>query len=320
MATALGNFSCDGPSIVLVHIGKVLPSYLTTAVKQARLFNDCPIILIANEEAISQSSGSLGSYHVTCVSCESLKKTTEHQTFIQNSKLDKTFRNGFWNNATERFFYLQDLMEQYQLHDVVHLENDVMLYVDILSLIPLFKKTGMHVGLTLDNDERCIPGFVYIADSKSMTRLASSICSQLLKGVSDMYSLGAYYHQCKEPYAVALPIIMDSYVRNHPMVNVFKNQVAKNKFLFCKYASDFRSIFDAAALGQYLGGIDPRNGPSKPGFVNESCVFNPSFLTFFWKTDDQNRKVPFAQYGDTICRINNLHIHSKHLDAFLSDR
>lgn len=213
MATALGNFSCDGPSIVLVHIGKVLPSYLTTAVKQARLFNDCPIILIANEEAISQSSGSLGSYHVTCVSCESLKKTTEHQTFIQNSKLDKTFRNGFWNNATERFFYLQDLMEQYQLHDVVHLENDVMLYVDILSLIPLFKKTGMHVGLTLDNDERCIPGF-----------------------------------------------------------------------------------------------------------VNESCVFNPSFLTFFWKTDDQNRKVPFAQYGDTICRINNLHIHSKHLDAFLSDR
>ena len=43
----------------------------------------------------------------------------------------------------------------------------------------------------------------------------------------------------------------------------------------------FQYIFDAAAIGQYLGGIDPihdKNDTS--GFVNEICIINP-FRTVF---------------------------------------
>ena len=316
----VGEIAIEGPSIVFVHIGKSMPPYLETAVKQARLFNSCPIKVVANEEAIQQSQVLLEPYHVTFVACEEMPKTAEHISFLQHSKLDRTFRNGFWSHATERFFYLQDLMEYYQLTDVVHLENDNMVYVDILSIVPIFKDLGIHVGLTMDNDERCIPGFVYIADAPSMSHVATSICGQLLRGVSDMYSLGSYYQKFHEPYVGALPIVMSSYVVRNELVTNDRRRVAKNKFMFCQYETAFGSIFDAAALGQYLGGIDPRNGLSKPGFINESCVFNPSLLTFSWKIDERGRKVPYASYDHTELPINNLHIHSKNLEAFLSDR
>jgi hypothetical protein len=81
---------------------------------------------------------------------------------------------------------------------------------------------------------------------------------------------------------------------------------------------EFGSIFDAAAIGQFLGGIDPRNGVSKPGFINESCLFNPGLMTFVWERDAYGRLVPYAIYGSTKARINNLHIHSKKLEGFFS--
>ena len=82
----------------------------------------------------------------------------------------------------------------------------------------------------------------------------------------------------------------------------------------------FNSLFDAAAFGQYLGGEDPRNGHSAPGFINESCIFNPSHFTYTWEEDDQGRLVPYAHYKNEKVRINNLHIHSKNLAPFYSLR
>ncbi len=36
---------------------------------------------------------------------------------------------------------------------------------------------------------------------------------------------------------------------------------------------EFNAIFDGAAIGQYLGGVDPINCPGDTtGFVNETCV------------------------------------------------
>jgi len=79
-------------------------------------------------------------------------------------------------------------------------------------------------------------------------------------------------------------------------------------------------LFDGAAIGQYLGGVDPRNQKSKPGFINESCVFNPSRFLFEWIKDDKGREIPYAIFKDCKYRINNLHIHSKNLAKFKSRR
>jgi len=315
-----GSPQISWPSIVFVHIGDHLPVYLETAIKQARLFNSCPIFLVANKNALAEQEEALKKYYTNCVPCESLLKTNEHLAFIQNSKLDKSFREGFWNRAAERFFYLQDLIRQYQLMCVVHLENDVMIYADVFSLLPTFRKLYPHIGMTFDNDQRCVPGFIYVSDSKSMDHLAQFMVSEFCGGKIDMLALGNYYRQFGGLYTDQLPIIMQSYVANNVLINSYRH-IPKNKFQYCKNDNEFQSIFDGAALGQYLGGVDPRNDPSsKPGYISDACVFDPSRLIFSWKIDKNGRKIPYAKYGETEYRINNLHIHSKKLALFLSDQ
>jgi hypothetical protein len=88
---------------------------------------------------------------------------------------------------------------------------------------------------------------------------------------------------------------------------------------FCNHFEKFHSIFDAAAIGQYLGGTDPWHGHSNPGFINESCVFNPTNFKFLWKKDEQGRKIPIIEYQNQQWKINNLHIHSKNLSQFKSN-
>jgi hypothetical protein len=89
---------------------------------------------------------------------------------------------------------------------------------------------------------------------------------------------------------------------------------------FWKHFDQFGAIFDAAAIGQYLGGVDPRNagGADTAGFINETCIFDPSGYQYRWRTDSQGRRVPCAIDEGREYRVNNLHIHSKDLERFVS--
>jgi hypothetical protein len=79
----------------------------------------------------------------------------------------------------------------------------------------------------------------------------------------------------------------------------------------------YNCIFDAAAIGQYLGGVDPRNmsGDTK-GFVNETCVINYSKYNFIWKNKN-NKKIPYIIINNIEYPIVNLHIHCKDLKSFI---
>ena len=79
------------------------------------------------------------------------------------------------------------------------------------------------------------------------------------------------------------------------------------------------TVFDAAALGQFLGGVDPRNDPrSSAGFVNESCLFDPRLVKPRMIADSENRKVPVIETSSGIHKVANLHVHSKRLQSFAS--
>jgi hypothetical protein len=51
-----------------------------------------------------------------------------------------------------------------------------------------------------------------------------------------------------------------------------------HRYLFCRDIDRFQCIFDGAAFGQYIGGIDPRNSNNTNtiGFINETCVVKSS--------------------------------------------
>ena len=306
-------------SIVFVHIGGSFPDYGRIALQQARKFNPtCPIILLASEKAIQQMAKDKQLAGIVFIAYESVKKREEHLQFERESQLDAKTRGGFWRYASERFLYLNDLMQRDDLKNIFHLEYDNLLYVNLEELLPIFSAHYPGIGAVFDNDHRAIPGFVFIANREAIGSLASYFADCAKSGMNDMEVI-AEFNTIYGPLGKInhLPIIPREYAEQYPLITSTGLRTARNDPYF-QYIDLFRSIFDGAAIGQYLGGVDPRNAESKPGFINESCVFNPSYFQFEWGLDPLGRKVPYAVFNGHKFRINNLHIHSKRLQAFRS--
>lgn len=306
-------------SIVFVHIGRTLPTYLHCAMLQCRKFNQCDIFLIANSEAIAKSSID-PSLNVTVVSCESLGISQKQRIFHKVAPLDRTFREGFWLYTTERFYFLEGLMKKYDLENVIHLENGNLVYADLQCLLPAFYNNYQGIAATFDDDSRCVPGFLYIKNYKSvekLTQLINDIFSNTDMKCNDMQMLAIFKKKYGRHYIDTLPIVTRDYPQPFKSLT---HRMPDNPNDYVNHIDEFNSIFDAAAIGQYLGGIDPTNSHSKStvGFINETCIFNPSFYKFQWIKDSANRRVPYMISERNITPVNNLHIHSKNLSAFMS--
>jgi hypothetical protein len=132
--------------------------------------------------------------------------------------------------------------------------------------------------------------------------------------LNDMLVLASFFRTHGKQDVDNLPIIMPSYVKTYGLHNEL-GKIPQNPKSYCNNIQLFHSIFDGAALGQYLGGTPHGH---QPGFVNETTVFNPSKLQFTWKTDALGRSVPYVRSKGAYFRVNNLHIHSKKLWKFVS--
>lgn len=299
-------------SLVFVHIGDQLPVYLQDCIAQARLFNPmCTMYLIANEKAYLSCTTQFAPYNITYVPIESLHKTDRHQQFLRKT----SYEPGFWRYASERFLYIDDFMQQHHLSDVFHIENDVMLYVDLAVLEPKIQEKYDGIAAVFDSDNRCIPSFMYIPDAKYMAHMAHYFVAHTSKHKNDMEIIALFKNATSETVIDHLPIIMPAYINAYGLKNQLGHR-PKNPYKYSNNIELFNSIFDAAALGQYLGGTFFAD--KGPGFVNETSVFDSSKLNYVWIADEQNRKIPYAIFNGVYYRINNLHIHSKQLNKFSS--
>jgi hypothetical protein len=303
-------------SIVFIHIGDELPSYLEVSAAQARLFNPkADLYLVANQGAMQLSSQEFRNLFDHAVPCEKLGNSKLHKDFLKQNPN----KGGFWLVTSQRFLYLNELMHTFNLKHVFHLENDVMLYVNLNNLLPQFKEYYPGIAVTFDNDDRCIPGFVYVSDEEAMRKWAAYFVRKAKDGVPDMV-VTALFKDASTPKEIDyLPIIMEDYVTTEFLVSRF-GHTTKDPMRFCNHFDGFQSIFDAAAIGQFFDGVDTHihKKGSKGGFINERCLFNPSLLNYVWEADIQGRLVPYAIYNDKKYRINNLHIHSKNLAEYKS--
>ncbi|PIS02348.1 MAG: hypothetical protein COT85_06170 [Chlamydiae bacterium CG10_big_fil_rev_8_21_14_0_10_42_34] len=308
------------PSIVFIHIGNSLPPYLPEALIQARYFNSCPIYLIANAKAFKQKRRELQKIGVICIPIESLQRTKNHTIFSKMTAVDTAFREGFWMFTIERFFFLYEFMKSHDVSDVFHLEYDNMLYADVSKFLPTLKRHYENkIAATFDNDSRCIAGLIYISNKAPLKTFLSFVAANAHTNQNDMELLAQYKNLAENTSIDNLPIIPPSYADKHTLVSD-RMHTTTDAAQYSHHFDEFQSIFDAAALGQFLGGIDPRNGLSMPGFINESCLFNPAHFQFEWTEDSQGRLIPMMVFGNEKWPIVNLHIHSKNLNAFSSKR
>lgn len=299
-------------SLAYVHIGKQLPKYLPTAIAQARLFNpDCPIFLLSSSEAIS--SYDCTTQNVIPVPFESLTIGSDHQYFMNCTEL-----SGLWRYAIERFLYLNEFVQQYGLKNVFHTENDVMLYFDLATKLSVFQENykGM-IATVFDCDERSVPSFVYVSDGIPMAQFAHYAAIHGCRNTNDMELLGRFKDDHYKTFCDHLPILIPSYAQDRPLTNLSK-RTARSPLPYSNHLDKFQLIFDAAALGQFFGGIDPILANSRSGFIAELSVFLTYYFKYVWEKDAKGRLIPYISYKNETYPIANLHIHCKNLEAFYS--
>ena len=202
--------------------------------------------------------------------------------FDKRTKLEK----GFWTNTSKRLFILYSYMNKFNKKNCIHIENDYLIY---------FKANGFDledkIWITIDDGKRCIPGILFIPDAQKFEPLIKNYNFK----ENDMINMYNFYDKNKETVS-CLPL--------------FNNYTHFKKW---------NIIFDAASMGQYLGGIDPiHEGGAIPGYINPLLNVDCSKYIFYWKKKE-DLYIPTIKIDDQLIPIAGLHVHSKNLCNFQSE-
>jgi hypothetical protein len=161
------------------------------------------------------------------------------------------------------------------------------------------------MAITKDAPDRAIGGFVYFDSRKPLEKYLQFVLDNLSQRWNDMKSLAKFVGE----HCDTLPLLPSSFPG-------FESLPA----FVTDHSKDFPCVFDAAAMGQFIGGVDPIHilngvkGDQIRGFVNPDSVFKIDQISLTWKEDDFLFKRPYADH----IRIANLHIHSKDLRRWSS--
>ena len=227
---------------------------------------------------------------------ELVDATTLHDEFEfgSRSRLDNQFRGGFWHLASARLFVLYAYLKKTGLCNCLHIENDVMVYANADDI----NWNLNRMSVVFDSPSRVIPSVVWVPRPDTLR----DVLSQYDPAKNDMENLARFDLE-------HLPIFPDSRtLGTSDFTGVLKDVTEQ----FPAY--DY--VFDGAAIGQYLGGVDPRNTPGDTrGFINETCIVKYDGYHVTW-----SKSKPYLIVDDRPYPIFNLHIHSKNLAAFATIR
>jgi hypothetical protein len=278
-------------NIILVSIGN-FQEYILTNIEQLITLGHEKIFVITN--GIFFDNFHLYKDKINLINVIDLD---ESYHFYEKTNLDKSFRNGFWTLTSLRFFYIYSLMEKYNLTNCIHIENDVLLYYNVNTLENKFSEDYMYVPF--DTYKRNIASIIYIPNC----RVFKNILDKYDFTKNDMENF--YYIKLYTGLIKNLPIFPDICATSNEELFVSEN------------FNVFNIIFDAAAIGQFLGGVDPKNcAYDTVGFINETCVIKYNKYSFLWEVEN-NVKKPHLLINGSKFKIFNLHIHSKKLLNFI---
>lgn len=234
--------------------------------------------------------------NIQWISIESLGEQNLSAQFSSSAKADKEFRGGFWLQTANRFMLIADLMQFLNLHNCLHLENDNVLYFDPSAKLEAFRA---HARFAIPFDRsRAIPGVVWYQDPEIAQDLAHYI--QDRSEIPD-FDVIRQFCDSGQYNAKPLPTMSPGYVR----------AMGLDPKTYCDGYEAFGGIFDAAAIGQYLGGVDPRNiaGDTR-FFVNETSDLDLRMATLQWDFANHKRS-PALKFGDESVNVLTVHAHCK---------
>ena len=224
------------------------------------------------------------------VSTKRNKDSIRH--LIQRSRYNEKIAGGYWVKTYERLFALSNL---YGIIDpnlpIIHIESDVLLQNSQILKEALNIQIENEIAVPRMSEDLGIASILY-----------SRNIDCLLNGLKKLDLLGR-----RNPDICTNDMRLLGLALNQKIISELptwsRSESEKN------FGTD-RYLFDGAAIGQYLFGLDPIHTDNVriSGYENPSFPIRPSDLSWHMETDTIH-----ASDGQNKYYFANLHIHSKEI-------
>lgn len=296
---------------LFVQVGP-LTTYMKDFIEQAAKLNSTfKTTLITDQKSVAINS-------VEIISLDSvipLHVITVLTEKVRAAGFDPSFRNGYWVKIFTRFLAISRFLESTAPQGpVVHLECDVTSYVSkevIESTLESFRSSSADVFIPFIDSKTACPSIILSRESSSLIEVCDFVLENLGRNVgeSDM-SLLAYAHECG--LVSALPTLTNQSTIMMPYRELSMTKTSKDQEGNTEPSAHI--IFDAAAVGQFLFGIDPRisNGLLTPGYLELRGELDISRWRN-WRIvtcADGLDRVAFSSENQTFILVQ-LHVHAK---------
>ena len=301
-------------NIILVHLGNKRFSHLKGTLNQLIYYKNKNIYLLAEKKVLDYLSKLKKFNKVKFFNFNDLKKNYFHVSFLKNTRLSQVESDGFWFKTVDRFFYLENFVKKKKLKNIIHIENDVLVFDNLKKYEKKFKNL-FDIGLTFLNFKNCVPGFMYFKNYESISKIVQYIYGKnrfffQKKNLTDMQLLANFYNEYKQKIKIGMfPTITEEIALDH----------AEDMLKIKEFYENFKQlniIFDACALGQIVDGLDKKYHLHKGKYINKQNIINPILFNVVFKKIN-NVKHPYLKYKNTTIPILNLHMHSKNTKKFV---
>lgn len=286
--------------------GSRLPKYIEFSFHQIRLFNpNIKIYFLTDEELLEDIL--FKKYNIV-----PLNKNIFYSDKIKEFEFYFNYNpNNFWSIAATRLIYIENFLKNYNLENVYHFENDVLLYYNLEEHHEKFIKFYENLAITTGAPDKSMTGFVFIKNGKSLSMMTQFFIDTLKKygifGTQQKYGMDMVHEMSLiKFYGIENG---EFYLDNLPILPF--GELSKNYNIF-------DSIFDPASWGQFVGGTRYDGPGAKPPdqYIGRLLMQNPEWRVDFLDID--GFKIPHFNYNGKFIKINNLHIHSKNLHLYMS--
>ncbi len=300
-------------NIILIHIGETKIDHIFNTIEHLKYYKNKNIFLLLNKKLLKKYKNKQLFKHVNLVDIEKFILTKQHSDFLKNTRINKNIQDAFWLKTLERFFYIDNFCSKLKLKNIIHLENDVLIFDNLNSFKNKLSKL-CDIGLTFVNHKLCVPGIIYFKNYKYTNHLSNFIWSKnrfffQKKNLTDMKILSKFFYEYKKIKIEMLPVLNEKIAKKLNIRNI-------NNKSFYKNYKKLGVIFDACALGQKIDGLDPKYHKHKGSYINDQSIFDPSKIEIYIK-NNKFIKRPYIKVDKQYIPILNIHMHSKRTFLFL---
>lgn len=288
-------------NFVLFHKGDILPAHFSQCIRQILATNPQSVIYILTNLNISVVDDRIRIVDINKFDVPDIGDYYIHDTY-----------SDLWRTSMMRLMYIEEFLNDSQITDIIHFDNDVLIYENINDIHEKLKQ--FNFIMTSHFRPQFVFGFSYIKSADSLYEVNKRLLDLVKIGEDklidltgamphEMRLLGYINEQSRETLIDRLPVVPYGEGSDHFEI--------------------FNCIFDPSSYGKHLGGSHehgPHNSNFKPtdkwtGTESHHSV-GKALINKNIAVDFINHKPVVTDSTGQIHKLYNLHIHSKDLQKW----